>query len=33
VKKDSGGTSIILNVEILGQAVELSISPEDCEKK
>lgn len=33
VKKDTGGNTIVLNVDILGQAVELSISPEDCEKK
>ena len=33
IKRDEGGTSIILNVEILGQAVAVSISPSDCEKK
>lgn len=33
IKRDDGGTSIVLNVEILGQAVAVSISPSDCEKK
>ena len=32
VKRDEGGTSIVLNVEILGQAVAVAISPSDCEK-
>ncbi|MBR2839024.1 MAG: hypothetical protein IKE55_09590 [Kiritimatiellae bacterium] len=30
--RDAGGTSIVLNVEILGQAVAVTISPSDCEK-
>ena len=33
IKRDEGGTFIVLNVEILGQAVAVSISPSDCEKK
>jgi transcription antitermination factor NusG len=32
VKKDEGKTMIVLNVEILGQAVALSILPSWCEK-
>lgn len=32
VKRDKGGAAIVINVEILGQAVAVSISPEDCEK-
>ena len=32
VRSDEGGTQIVLNVEILGQAVAVSIAPGDCEK-
>ena len=32
IKKDEGKTMIVLNVEILGQAVALSILPSWCEK-
>lgn len=32
VKKDDGATMIVLNVEILGQAVAVSILPSYCEK-
>lgn len=32
IKKDEGGSVIVLNVEILGQAVAVKISPSDCEK-
>ena len=32
IRRDEGGTSVILNVDILGQAVAVSISPSDCEK-
>lgn len=32
VLQDSGGNYIVLNVEILGQAVAVKIPPEDCEK-
>jgi len=32
VKRDGAQASLVLNVEILGQAVEISISPEDIEK-
>lgn len=32
IKTDEGGTVIVLNVEILGQAVAVKISPSDCEK-
>ena len=31
IRRDEGGASIVLNVEILGQAVAVSISPSDCE--
>ena len=31
IRRDEGGASIVLNVEILGQAVAVSISPADCE--
>lgn len=30
VKKDTGGDVVVLNVEMLGQAVAVSISPDDC---
>ena len=32
IRRDEGGTSVVLNVDILGQAVAVSISPSDCEK-
>ena len=32
IRRDEGGTAIVLNVEILGQAVAVTISPSDCEK-
>ncbi len=32
VRRDAGGTSVVLNVDILGQAVAVTISPSDCEK-
>ena len=32
IRRDSGGTSVVLNVDILGQAVAVTISPSDCEK-
>ena len=32
IRRDEGGTSVILNVDILGQAVSVSIAPSDCEK-
>lgn len=32
VLQDSGGSYIVLNVEILGQAVAVKIPPEDCER-
>jgi transcription antitermination factor NusG len=33
VKKDEGKTLIVLNVDILGQAIAVSILPSWCEKK
>ena len=30
VKRDNGKQTLVLNVEVLGQAVELQINPEDC---
>ena len=32
IRRDTGGTSVVLNVDILGQAVAVTISPSDCEK-
>jgi transcription antitermination factor NusG len=32
VKTDTGGTMVVLNIEILGQAVAVSILPSHCEK-
>ena len=32
IRRDAGGTSVVLNVDILGQAVAVTISPSDCEK-
>lgn len=32
IKHDGGGTTVILNIEILGQAVALVIAPSDCAK-
>ena len=32
IRRDEGGASVILNVDILGQAVAVAISPSDCEK-
>ena len=32
IRRDSGGTSVVLNVDILGQAVAVTISPSGCEK-
>lgn len=31
IKHDNGGINIVLNIDILGQAVSLVISPSDCE--
>ena len=32
IKHDNGGLTIVLNIDILGQAVALHISPSECEK-
>ena len=32
IRRDEGGVSIVLNVEILGQAVAVTIAPSACEK-
>lgn len=32
IKHDAGGTTVVLNIEILGQAVAVSIHPSHCEK-
>jgi transcriptional antiterminator RfaH len=32
IKRDEGGTMVVLNIEILGQAVAVSILPSYCEK-
>ena len=32
IRRDAGGSRIVLNLEILGQAVEVSIAPSECER-
>ena len=32
IRRDEGGASVVLNVDILGQAVAVAISPSDCEQ-
>lgn len=32
VVRDKGGVSVVLNVEMLGQAISVALPPDDCEK-
>lgn len=33
VVRDEGGVSVVLNVEMLGQAISVTLSPGDCQKR